>query len=644
MSEEQAQYTMSVELVKMFRQVVPEMAGGMRSFTEVNEVAIKRGYLVVPEACTGTVMDWLEDERCDPNATFFKDWAYVKENDKLTLMFEQLLHYLSTYGTDFSAGNGYVSNDGKDKPLMSYDKLTVVTATTADKMKARCVDMLKSGIALGGDTVKALVDFVVATGGCPAAEIPNREAAALLHFHQGTHPGDPVEFVRYLVFLYTGTTLLIKNKTLIEAIRDHGALRGYETVANMSAADIDSLATVFYRFKPLLLAMKGSHSAFHFSNPVLCNKASRVINRIRVRADKLKRPMEKGILERICEPGDAATLGKIESALRGVTMFRKLRLLQCVIFRKYTNGGERPMYRIRNGKLFIRDGYRPKYDPLWMQSVTGLIVHSLAESLKAQGKTFRAKLPDNCDLAVPMSEKNFLGDYPMGTFVRLAENNIVGVYWRNEWGTRDFDLSLTDMDGRGVSWHSTFRDGDYMHSGDMTNADPEASECIYFRAGGTEGGAAKTKMLVKLNQYSGDDPHSRYRFFIAKHDGSPDLDFSRGYMVDPKDIVLTFDSRIPSKATAVVAVCGNYALLLGSGTGRKTVTFHHDRSTQSVISAVADGFAHIIRLRSLLTLVGYEIVPSDYDGEVDLDLTDIKRDTLIKFFTEVKKKNGEENG
>lgn len=163
MAKEQ-EYTMSVELVRMFRQVVPELAGGMRSFTEVNELAIKRGYLVVPEACTGAVVEWLKDEKFDPNSTFFKDWRYIQDNDNISLMFEQILHYITTYGTDFSLGNGYVSNDGKDKPMMAYDRLKLVTAVSADELKARCVDMLKSGAALKASTCKALVDFVVATG------------------------------------------------------------------------------------------------------------------------------------------------------------------------------------------------------------------------------------------------------------------------------------------------------------------------------------------------------------------------------------------------------------------------------------------------------------------------------------------------
>ncbi|MBR2306111.1 MAG: hypothetical protein IKA48_02765, partial [Fibrobacter sp.] len=282
MAKEQ-EYTMSVELVRMFRQVVPELAGGMRSFTEVNELAIKRGYLVVPEACTGAVMDWLKDEKFDPNATFFKDWQYIQDNGNISLMFEQILHYITTYGTDFALGNGYVSNDGKDKPMMAYDRLKLVTAVSADELKARCVDMLKSGAALKESTCKALVDFVVATGGCPADEIPNKEAACLLHFHQGTHPSDPVEYVRYLVYLYTGSTLLIKSRRDVQAIRTSGRSAGYEAVSKMTDADIDLLAAVFFRFKPIFVAMKGSDSFASLPRKTF-EKVAHVINRIRVRA------------------------------------------------------------------------------------------------------------------------------------------------------------------------------------------------------------------------------------------------------------------------------------------------------------------------------------------------------------------------
>lgn len=621
---------MSVELVRMFRQVVPELAGGMRSFTEVNELAIKRGYLVVPEACTGAVMDWLKDEKFDPNSTFFKDWQYIQDNDNISLMFEQILHYITTYGTDFALGNGYVSNDGKDKPMMAYDRLKLVTAVSADEMKARCVDMLKSGAALKESTCKALVDFVVATGGCPAEEIPNKEAACLLHFHQGTHPSDPVEYVRYLVYLYTGSTLLIKGHREVQAIRTSGKSTGYEAVSKMTDADIDLLATVFFRFKPIFVAMKGSDSFASLPRKTF-EKVAHVINRIRVRADKLKRPFAAGVLDTICVPGDDGKLKKIEEALKGVTMFRKLRLYQCLIDRQFSGTDENPMYTIRNGKMFIRKNYRPQNDLNWIRQVTRIVSGNIHDALRQKAKTHKVKLPANCVLTVPTSEKNFIGDYPMGTMIPLSEHNIVGVYWRNEWGTRDFDLSMVDSEGNGVSWHTGFKDGDYMHSGDMTNAEPEASECIYFH------GKSGSGKVINLNQFSGSDPKSRYRLFIAKHDGRPK--FNTGYMVDPKDIVLTVDGNIAATQTALAVIDDQSIILLGTGSGSRIITFA-DGSTQSVIETVEKRYTHSIKLPALLMLAGYEVVPADYEGEVDLDLTDMKRDTLIKFLTEDKEENG----
>ena len=634
MAKEQ-EYTMDTELIRMFRQVVPELAGGPRSFTEVNELAIKRGYLVVPEACTGAVMDWLKDEKFDPNATFFKDWQYIQEHDNISLMFEQILHYITTYGTDFALGNGYVPNDGKDKPMMAYDKLKLVTAVSADELKARCMGMLKSGVSMKQSTVRSLVDFVVATGGCPADEIPNREAACLLHFRQGTHPSDPVEYVRFLVYLYTDTTLLIKNRDTIRRIRTTGDTSGIAAVAAMSDADIDLLATVFYRFRPLLVAMKAKDSCAPCTREVFA-RAAHVINRIRARADKLKRPFVPGILDRICEPGDSDRLASIEAALDGTTMFRRLRLLQCVIDRMSMKEGENPVYTVRNGKMFIREGYRPKADHAWLTAVSGVLTGSIRESLARKASTFRVRLParETCAIAMPTSEKNFIGDYPMGTRVHLSEHNVVGVYWRNEWGTRDFDLSMFDKNGHGVSWHTGFKDGDFMHSGDMTNADPEASECIYFRGPGISDKTSPADgMVLHLNQYCGINPESRYRMYVARYEGRPK--FSHGYMVDPKDVVLTVDGNIPGGQTALAVVSGSDLILLGVGTGNGRVTLPGG-STTSFIEAISSRYMHAAHLKALLQLCGFDFVPYEHEGEVDLDLSDIKRDTLIEFFSEKK--------
>ena len=626
MTEEQ-KYTMSKELIRMFRQVVPGECGELRSFTEVNELAIKRGYVVVPEACTELVTEWLEDERFDPNATFYKEWKDIQERSAIDLLFDQLTHYLTTYGTDFSLGNGYVPNDGKDRPLMEFSKLKAITVTTAEEMTKRCIDMLRSGVALKDTTVTALVDYVVAHGGCDADSVANKEAACILHARQGTHPSDPTEYVRYLVYRFTGKTLLIKSYDVIREIESRFTADNElaELFSKMAAEEIDTLATVYYRFKPLILAMKRNIGTMCDDEKTV-GLARHAINRIRARARKLKQPFTPGVLDTVCVPGDHERLERIRKHVDGAGMFRKFRLLQCVVDRAATlSSPEDQVYNIRNGKTFIRHGYSPKSDMAWLKHVQAVIVGSISSFLDRKAKTRKVKLPAEIDLTLPTSEKSFLGDYPLGSRIPLSDNNIVGVYWRNEWGTRDFDLSMVDDDGTCLSWHTELKNGEYMHSGDMTNADPEASECIYFPGNSMNG------MVFRLNQFNGSDPNGKFRFFVARHDGKPK--FNRGYMVDPKDIVFTTDANVVCKQTAVAVVCDGHITLLGRGFGASRVTFP-DGSTTSSIATYTQKNGHAIRLASLFALLGFEVVHPDYEGEVDLDLSDPKRDTLISFFTE----------
>jgi hypothetical protein len=76
-------------------------------------------------------------------------------------------------------------------------------------------------------------------------------------------------------------------------------------------------------------------------------------------------------------------------------------------------------------------------------------------------------------------------------------------------------------------------------------------------------------------------------------------------------------------------------ILLGVGTGNGRVTLPGG-STTSFIEAISSRYMHAAHLKALLLLCGFDFVPYEYEGEVDLDLSDIKRDTLIEFFSEKK--------
>lgn len=641
MSEAIEKYVMPVELLKLFHCVVPGECGELVSFNEVNRLACMRGFLVAPESCTELVRDWLLDIATDPNSTFYKAWFDIESRSEVQLAFDQMVHYMSTYGTDFACGNGYVPNNRETEKtieqenyVIDFSKLTAIPSVTADELKQRCIKMLASGIALSADTVLLVYGYIKAHGGCDISEIRNREARCLIYQDTATTPTDPVEFVRYLVYVATGSAMLVNTKKTCQEIRatsnDEELLEIFKTLGE---TEYKILATVYFRFKKLFMALRGVDygDAEKYS-------VHMAINRISHLAKKLKQPYQPGVLDCIFVPGDRAKLDAVAEALEKTPMFRRLRLLQAVADRLAPRPLQNSVYTIRTGRLFVRKGYAPKRSPesmLWLQSVQGLIIASIANFITKKKKTGFIKVDDNIAVALPTSEKNFVGDYPMGTKLRRYEHNVIGVYWRNEWGTRDFDLSASTMEGTTISWNTTFKSDipgedptkmfHLRHSGDMTNADPEATECIYF------GGYANGGIIFNLHQFSGWNKQGRYRMFFAKKDACP---LANGdCMVKPEEIIVQLDSTIAAKRTTLAIANHSFVMLIGKATGNDRAPMKNGDTVNMVDSLIMQ-IGRTISLVAVLKLFGFHPVNADYHGEVDLDLTKMDRDTLIKFFTE----------
>lgn len=622
-------YKMPIELIELFHCVVPEEAGESRSFAALNLAACRCGFAVMPDACVDLVMEWLETKQTNPNATFYREWQDVKSRNYEQLVVDQLIHYMSTYGTDFSLGNGYVPNKSGDSPVMTYGSLVPIASVTADEMKRRCIDMLSSGIALDSKDVNVLAEYIGAHGGCDVDSLKNREAKYIVHRSAGSHPSDPAEYVKYLVYLATGNTMMVNNAAfrhgLYSAVNVNIERLG-EEFSRLGDDEIDMLATVYFRFKKVILCMRRVLGW----NPSYDN-ARRIINRIANRARKLKVPFKPGawqtLLTRDHVPADEA-----KSAIDRASMFSKAGLLLAAdtrISRGKDAGGT--MYRVRNGKVFYRSGYVPNTDDTdWLVKVCDMLLTSIVSTLAAKRKTGLVKADPRISVAMPTSGKNFLGNYPTGTIVSLGRHVLASVYWRNEWGTRDFDLSMIDSDGATISWNTALRDmeGAMMHSGDMTNADPEASECIYMD---TEHKSVAGAMLM-LYQYSGENPNGKFRFIVGTHGGPAKLD--RGYMIDPKDIVLSIDSNISNTMTNLAAISAGQLMLVGHSGGFGHRALIPGNESISIIAEEVARMRSIRSIRSLLESAGYEFVGPEYEGEVDLDLTVPDKDTLIKFFSE----------
>jgi hypothetical protein len=230
-------------------------------------------------------------------------------------------------------------------------------------------------------------------------------------------------------------------------------------------------------------------------------------------------------------------------------------------------------------------------------------------------------------LACPTSEKNFVGDLPFGTFMDLKDSDsFIGIYWREEWGTRDFDLSVLDLNGGKIGWNSSYynKNQDIVYSGDMTSARPEATEIMLFKKGAPNGS-------VMVNRYSGYDG-SMFRFFGGVE---PNMPLTRNYMVDPKFVKFSADVVSDTTQQTVGLLNDGKFFVMALGSGNSIVSYNRHASQNERYAASVLKAKSYLKLTDILPSAGFidvntvEELPED--AQV-LDLTQLSRDTLIELF------------
>lgn len=484
----------------------------------INEM-LKRGFLVPAELINEDIVRFVESETVDYNSTFYKNWDQMRSRSRFEQLIDQLLHYATTYGTDFQSDFVFTLNDGDRSDVPDFKTYKVITVATVEDVVKRCLDMLTSGIAMSNDLVTATVDYIVAhPKAIPAdfavEDIANREAMIQICDRLGIHPRSGLEMVRWMVYKATGNALLIKDRKTIESIRANASTINFGIFSN---EDLVELSKVFFRFKPIFLAFKNN----------TWNK--KAINDIRRMADKNHVPMKEGFWQTVL--GEEKDFNEIEKRVDELNSFKIVALLQTINERKllFHDGGKNA-YFIRNGKAWVDQDYEysKKYSDeyvYYLTKVKEILYQALVKRLSSKAGVY--KYPTSIDIACPVSEKKFAGNLPYGSAYKLSNHNYFGIYWRESDGTRDFDLSFLDKNGSKIGWDANYRTGnDVLFSGDMTSARPDATEILYFRGGcGREG-------TLWNNRFSGAEG-SKYRYFM----GRQKIDYlNLNYMVDPNTV------------------------------------------------------------------------------------------------------------
>lgn len=628
---------MNTELIRMFGVA---LEGNQVDSTTLNMMALQRGYVIHPACSTNVVLDFIKEENYDPNSTFYKDWNDVTDKTRVELFVDQCIHYFLSYGLEMDC----VPNDKNRSSVPFYQGYKFIQPISAVDLYDKCMEMLGTNVALKQTSVEALVNYVCAYVKTNNIEfdidlVANKEAVGMICSKLGILPNDPFQLLRHIIYVTTGSSNLIKDKTTINKIH---VSNNYFDFTKLTEKQIKSLASIFYRFKPLFLAFKkdiwANTKHIWLPNGVALRTSTIadnrvVINKLRRMADRYHKPLLVGFWEEVLTKNYSIEFVQKMLEKDTPSNFKLIQLIQSINDRILTAGGRgQNLYIIRNGKTWMKDTNMACIDSkiFYYEDLRNIFEAELVKRLSA--KKCIVKFPKDLVLTCPASEKNFVGDIPFGSYFPMKNNSFFGVYWKNEWGTSDFDLSFIDTTGDKVGWNSRFvsRDTDVVFSGDITNAPNGAAEVILCKKDCPNG-------IININRYCGND-NSKYIFFFG-HGNDKTYEFrgKTGYMVNPNHIkVKTMcESSTPQQSIGLTYNNRVYLMNVGVAGGRVS------RGNDDIIEALQRKVDTYVDLKSILLRAGFEDADRiDWDDEtndgfveIGLDLTDLKRDTLINLFS-----------
>jgi len=634
---------MITDLIKFFKVVAVRPDENLLDPVQVNAYAIRCGYFVMPAACTAGCITFLKTQEANLNSTFYKDWQDVERRSELELRILQFMHYLSTYGTDYH-GTAFTLNDSPAQ--IDYTKLTILTPCTERELFDRISDMLASGIAISDATldilIKQLEEFKNSYDWkIDIDKVANREAEVRLCRMYGVMPSKPERLIRYLVYAATGMSVIIKNDDTWIRLDDK-AESVIDDIIALDERQLKALASIFYRYKLVFLVLRSGivrrllrlkdeqpwEKIVHHENiDTLIERYStfiKTINKIRRLARKYHKPMKAGVLETLLA---GHTADEIRTALAEETSaFKLIKILNYIEYNR--SDIDMRVYCIRNQKLFFKPAKVKSCNTIRLAALSDIhdmVTARIVEILKTKvtgsdGEPLTVRLPEHIDLAAPVSERQMIGAVPYGSTYTLMQNNYIGIYWRNEWGTHDFDLWMTDTAGRTIGWAAQHKSADILFSGDMTDADPEATEIFYGRSSWPD----STVQVLRYNGKQG----SLLRLFF----GSDKLQsLPKGYMVNPDSIHFIEDLVSDNREMTVALIHDGkvYFTALSSGNSKLPSA---DKSV-TAIGALAARLKCSTMLRPLLLRAGFTEYDPQSDKAPDIDLSRLDKDTLINLFS-----------
>lgn len=488
-------------------------------------------------------------------AALFQNFFAAENISRDSLLYIQLAEYLSSD----CMFNGWVY-DPREYRITSPSKQQVslkkIDVLPIDEVAARVVSLVdNSSMGLSEETLDALTTLIKGLKiEIDVTKIPNKELRCKIYLLTDDVPSKPIDLLRLMVYIRTGSTMLIKSKSFINTIAiTHSDGREYYFLKEfVNKYGVEPLAESFLRYKSFWTALRRKSN----------NDFIRIVNRIRRVARRCHKPVIQLPLDCVCNAEITGEyIHNLNDAIHEAPIYKLISAYNSLDNHRTLSP---KIYHIRNGKGFVKEinecPNAKDRDALGRVLIQELIFKEICNRVAVNLEMTYGKeeikicLPKKVKYAAPTSEKAFIGAIPYGTTFEFDpdKNPVVGIHWYNhDKGRIDLDLHATSVNFH-IGWNNYIDERDnspFIYSGDITNADPKYG-------GGTEAFLIKKHLLpgndhflVKVNCFYNGNPDKKpqYRLFVASLDNN--VKATSKNLIDAKDLAfasvnVTFGEKV----------------------------------------------------------------------------------------------------
>ena len=406
---------------------------------------------------------------------------------------------------------------------------------------------------------------------------------------------DATTLLRLVVYKLTGSTLLISSDSVVSEIK-RNLCYDYERrnfiVARFKGREKD-LAEIFNRYKKLFLAMK-------------CDgRVNSVINKISHLSKKYYKPLPANAAVHYAEACKDNDIKRIQEILKNCNYTQLMRLFTYA-YRDF-DITDTNLYGIRNGKVYYkkRENFFYKY------------IESITSELIKRTPYKKYILPKRISYGLPTSGKNFIGNYPNGSYITIDPEKFhtVGIHWTNTPRSRvDLDLSMKTKDNT-YNWCNTRVDNAINFSGDVTDApigQGGAAEAFFFEP---EAAADGNDYFLSVYNYTRTDGVKCDIFLEESDKESKKL----AYHPD-KQIVEPISFKVESDRPECFGIFSEDRFYLTKGSFSKRNVM--DSANTDYLKAFSEKLKSAPTLHSFFLLLDLPVIVLDKDEEIPEEFKD----------------------